>query len=123
MTLVRDLALRKFRFAKPLHTSHLVRCKPDLPINERFVYSVLFGFKYLLCTLWSKYLGKEGRVDLAKGVVKIKGELALAVTFGAEGPVIQYESGWEQWLHGADWQGIVDSAIDRHKKAQQLEDQ
>ena len=72
-TELRDQALRTFRMAKVSHNNNAVKCKPDLPIKKRFAYSVLFGLKYLLCTVWTSHSGKQVKVDLDKQTVKVKG--------------------------------------------------
>ena len=116
----RDLALRKFRMAKTTYNNKSVRCKPDLPIEKRFAYSVLFGLKYLLCTAWKKYEGKKVQVDLESGTVKVEGYLVVTIEVGTGDPSVQYKDGWEQWLHGDEWKEIVGGATERLKKAREL---
>ena len=113
----RDKALRTLRTRKVRHNGHQVRCKPDLPVDKRFVYSVLFGLKYLLCTEWCSHRGGQVKVDMSKNVVTVKGEIALTISFQSEEPHIQYEQGWNEWLQGQLWKDLVDSAQDRYKKA------
>ena len=117
----RDKVLRTLRTRKVRHNGQQVRCKPDLPVDKRFVYSVLFGLKYLLCTEWGSHRGGQVKVDMSKNVVTVKGGIALTIIFQNEGPHIQYEQGWKEWLQGQLWNDLVDSAQDRYKKAIETE--
>ena len=118
----RDVALHRFRMAKAVYGNAPVRCKPDLPVEKRFVYSVLFGFKYLLCTSWKRYAGKQVRVDLEGGTVKVDGSAAVTIQNGPENPLISYEQGWEGWLQSQEWKEIIDCAAERLKKARESTD-
>ena len=94
-----------------------MRCKPDLPVDKRFAYSVLFGLKYLLCTEWDSHRGGQVNVDMNKNIVKVKGETALTISFQNEEPHLHYEQGWNEWLQSRLWDDLVHSAGDRYKKA------
>ena len=118
--MARDLAMRKVRQAKISHNGEILRCKPDLPIDKRFVYSVLFGMKYLLCTEWRKYAGKDVDVNLDTQQVTIKKADVISITFENGEPKVQYAQDWEKWLDGWQWGEIMDGAYKRYKKAQEM---
>ena len=105
--------------AKASHIDNLVKCKPDLPIKKPYVYSVLFGFKYLLCTSWSRYNEQQVKVDLDKQVVKVEDGLALSMVFGDENPCIKYERGWGDWLRCSEWENIAQGAAGRYARAKE----
>ena len=116
----RDLALRKLRRDKAQHNGNLVRCRDDLPVEKRFVDSVLFGFKYLLCTEWQKYNKQQIKVEFNKNIVTVKGVKAIEIIFEDAAPCLHYEQGWKEWLQGSQWQEIVDGAQVRYVKAMEM---
>lgn len=119
----RDRALLKFRLAKPQCNGHEIKCKPDLPVDKRFVYTVLFGIKYLVCSLWSVYSTRQVKVDLTSNVIKIQGATVLTVVFENGSPKLNYTEGWEEWLASEDWSNIVRAAQTNHSRAQGQEQQ
>ena len=119
----RDVALRKFRMAKPTLTNTAIRCKPDLKFEKRFPYSVLFGLKYLLGTVWRSHASKEIRVDLDHDTVSVQGHLAMTIDTESGEPKIRYEAGWEKWLQHQEWAEIVDNAAERSRRAKEVANQ
>ena len=113
----RDQVVRKFRFNKLSHNGKEVRCKQDLPVDKRFVYSVLFGFRYLVCKDWSRYNNNVVKVDMNSNTVKIRGQEVMTITFDGTAPDIVYEAGWKDWLQCPQWEEMVQSAHDKWESA------
>ena len=65
--------------------------KPDRPLNERVIQSLVFGTKYLLDkSLWA---------DPEIGSVTLWGEKVLKGSIEGEKLIIEYGNGWEEYLH------------------------
>ena len=74
--------------------SNEVWSKPDRPLNERILQSLVFGTKYLVCkSLWA---------DPEKGLVTLWGEKVVQ-GFIIDGKLsIEYGEGWESYLYHKD---------------------
>ena len=68
--------------------------KPDRPLNERILQSLVFGTKYLVCkSLWA---------DPENGLVTLW-EKKVLQGFIIDGKLsIEYGEGWESYLHHKD---------------------
>ena len=68
--------------------------KPDRPLHERILQSLVFGTKYLVCkSLWA---------DPEKGLVTLRGEKVLQGSIHDEKLIIEYGEGWEDYLYDKD---------------------
>ena len=68
--------------------------KPDRPLNERILQSLVFGTKHVVCkSLWA---------DPEKGTVTLWGEKVLQGSIVDGKLIIEYGEGWENYLHDKD---------------------
>ena len=117
------MPLAKFVREKIMHLGQDVRCKPDLPVDQRFVYTVLFGLKYLLCKAWGKYSGRQVKVSMESVMVMVMGKPAVSIVFTDFTPEIRYEQGWQTYMQGYEWEEIIAGATERLDKAREMANQ
>ena len=74
--------------------------KPDRPLNERILQSLVFGTKWCVCkSLWA---------DPEKGLVTLRGKQVLQGTITDGKLSIEYGEGWETYLHDKDYPEFKD---------------
>ena len=81
------------------------------------MYSLLFGFQWLVCKKWSKYYTSNIKVNMNSSTLEVKGQLAITITFNDLEPTIKYEDGWEEWLSSTEWDDLMADALDRLARA------
>ena len=82
--------------------------KPDRPLNERILMSLVFGTKYLCCkSLWA---------DPEQGLVTLWGTKVLKGSIVDKKLSIEYGEGWETYLHDKDHPEFKDMVKTLHGK-------
>ena len=94
-----------------------MRCKQDLPVDTRFVPSILFSFRYLVRKAWSRYNNNVVKVDMNSNTVKVRGQEVMTITFDGIAPDIAYEAGWKDWLQCSQWEEMVQAAHTKWESA------
>ena len=113
----RDRALRLLRSANIKHFDNDLRCKPDLPIDKRFVYTVLFGLRWLLVKKWKKYFPSQVKVDMDNNFLQVMKSQVLTISFNDCSPTLTFADGWEDWISCEEWNNIVKGARDKLDKS------
>ena len=80
--------------------------KPDLPLVQRVPQSLLFGAKYLLCNKWGLPKARAW-ADLEDYSLWVDGEMAIKAAVVDGALKVDYGTGWEDYLNGAEWNEIV----------------